>query len=130
MASKISQLPLLNPVLSDAYLVLARNGNNYKVTVGALGQGISKISLGLHNVDNTSDLDKPLSNSTIDALSYKADKIHTHDFMTIVGLPNALASKAEYNHNHSKSEISGLSNDLNTIQNSLSSKLQVGVLEW
>ena len=38
---------------------------------------VTKAQVGLGNVDNTSDLDKPLSNATIDALSLKADKATT-----------------------------------------------------
>jgi len=38
---------------------------------------VTKAQVGLGNVDNTSDLNKPLSNATIDALSLKADKATT-----------------------------------------------------
>lgn len=38
--------------------------------------GVTKAQVGLGNVNNTADLDKPLSNANIAALSLKADKIY------------------------------------------------------
>lgn len=40
---------------------------------------LDKFDVGLDQVDNTSDLDKPISNDTQDALDLKADVGHTHN---------------------------------------------------
>lgn len=40
---------------------------------------VSKSDVGLSNVDNTSDLDKPISNATTTALSGKSDVGHNHN---------------------------------------------------
>lgn len=40
---------------------------------------LDKDAVGLDQVDNTSDLDKPISTDTQDALNLKANLVHTHD---------------------------------------------------
>ena len=44
-----------------------------------LVRGLSKSDVGLNNVDNTSDLDKPISTSTRAELDNKAPSDHNHD---------------------------------------------------
>lgn len=39
---------------------------------------VTKVQVGLGNVDNTSDADKPISNDTQDALDLKADQLTTY----------------------------------------------------
>lgn len=41
--------------------------------------GVTKEQIGLENVDNTSDMDKPISNDMQEALDLKADVEHNHD---------------------------------------------------
>lgn len=41
--------------------------------------GIDKSDVGLGNVDNTSDLNKPVSTATQTALDGKSDSVHNHD---------------------------------------------------
>jgi len=58
-------------------------GTYTKVTTNATGQVISgtsatKADVGLGNVDNTSDLNKPISTATQTALNGKSDTSHTH----------------------------------------------------
>ena len=89
----------------------------------------TKSEVGLANVDNTSDVNKPISNATQTALNSKANTSHTHT-KSEVGLANvdntsdltkpistatqtALNSKANTVHTHTKSEV-GLSNVDNT----------------
>lgn len=55
---------------------------------------LSKADVGLNNVDNTSDLDKPISTSTQSSLNLKADIDHQHsygNFNTGIGLESSLA---------------------------------------
>lgn len=49
-------------------------------TVDVTGLGISKKSIGLGNVDNTSDKDKPISEQTAQALGVKLDKLEFDRF--------------------------------------------------
>ena len=51
---------------------------------------LSKASVGLGNVDNTSDLSKPLSTATINALATKAPISSVHNPVTL-GTPNGLS---------------------------------------
>lgn len=77
MASPISKFPELNLLLGEEFTVVAFKGNNYKVRIDRLGSFISKDTLGLSNVDNTSDLDKPISKATQDALNTLSSQIFT-----------------------------------------------------
>jgi hypothetical protein len=45
--------------------------------------GVTKEQIGLENVDNTSDLDKPISYAVQSALIVKANSWHTHDASNI-----------------------------------------------
>lgn len=42
--------------------------------------GVTKAQVGLSNVDNTSDADKPVSTATLTALNAKANLNHTHNY--------------------------------------------------
>jgi len=64
------------------------------LTAGATAGSVSwtpltKSSVQLGNVDNTSDADKPISNAVSTALSGKSNASHTHDPASIVGLGSA-----------------------------------------
>jgi len=80
-----------------------------------------KTMVGLGNVDNTSDADKPVSSATATALSGKADTWHTHTYgiSDITGLTDALAGKAASTHYHSISDVSSLQDALNAKANAL-----------
>lgn len=87
---------------------------------------LNKVDIGLENVDNTSDLNKPISTATSQALLEKSDVGHTHtksdisDFPTtfppeahnhddlyyrIADVDSALDEKADVTHTHTKSQI-------------------------
>jgi len=69
--------------------------------------------VGLGNVDNTSDADKPVSTAQATAIGEKADASHTHTISEVAGL-NALAAsvadKAEADHTHTIDDVTGLAN--------------------
>lgn len=52
---------------------------------------LTKADVGLGSVDNTSDLNKPVSDATQSALNNKADTGHTHATADITGLPATLS---------------------------------------
>lgn len=65
---------------------------------------VTKEQVGLENVDNTSDLDKPISNATQEALDEKADVEHTHEVGEVNGLQD-LVDELQVNidnHNENK----------------------------
>lgn len=51
---------------------------------------ISEVNEAISNIDNTSDLSKPISNATKEALDNKANLDHTHKYSTILDTPTAL----------------------------------------
>lgn len=51
---------------------------------------VTKAQVGLGNVDNTSDVNKPISSATQTALNGKSDKIHKHKIADISDMPTAL----------------------------------------
>lgn len=53
----------------------------------------TKAQVGLDNVDNTSDANKPISTATQTALDGKAAVVHTHVISDVTGLQTALDSK-------------------------------------
>lgn len=56
--------------------------------------GITKGMVGLGNVDNTTDLLKPISTATQNALNGKAASVHTHAISDITNLQSSLDAKA------------------------------------
>lgn len=54
------------------------------VTLPSTTNGLSKTNVGLANVDNTSDLSKPVSTATQTALNGKANSSHTHSSADIL----------------------------------------------
>lgn len=61
---------IIDTNLSKALSHINDTNNPHDITIAKLGYG---------NIDNTSDMDKPVSTATQKALDEKADKDHTHD---------------------------------------------------
>ena len=74
---------------------------------GTNPHGTTKSDVGLGNVDNTSDLNKPISTATQKALDGKANSSHTHDdrYYTESEIDTKLSAKANSSHTHTKSQI-------------------------
>lgn len=68
----------------------------------------TKAQVGLANVDNTSDANKPVSTATQTALDGKADTVHTHSIAQVTSLQASLDGKAAVVHSHVISDVSGL----------------------
>ncbi|MDX5515103.1 tail fiber domain-containing protein [Stenotrophomonas sp. RG-453] len=79
----------------------------------------TKAQVGLDKVDNTADLDKPVSAATQAALDGKAAASHTHAIANVTGLQTALDGKAASSHTHTIANVSGL-------QSALDGKTDVG----
>lgn len=122
MSSKISQLDPLLQLSGDEDVLIVSGTSNWRVKISRIVSAINKASLGLDQVDNTSDAMKPVSNPTQLALNQKANVSHTHAMGDINGLANALsdinsnisslsdalAQKANVGHTHAMTNIVGL----------------------
>jgi hypothetical protein len=70
---------------------------------------LSKASVGLDQVDNTSDANKPVSIAQASALASKADVNHIHNINSLQGIANAMLSSDFTNATNSFQDITGLS---------------------
>ncbi|HHA2886099.1 TPA: tail fiber domain-containing protein [Stenotrophomonas maltophilia] len=68
----------------------------------------TKAQVGLDKVDNTADLDKPISTATQTALDGKAAASHSHTIANVTGLQAALDGKAAASHSHAIANVTGL----------------------
>lgn len=73
---------------------------------------LAKADVGLGNVDNTSDANKPISTATQSALDGKAASSHTHAIANVTGLQAALDGKAASSHTHAISDVTNLQTTL------------------
>jgi hypothetical protein len=83
-------------------LQTALNGKEATITAGTTSQyfrgdktfqTLDKAAVGLSNVDNTTDANKPVSTSTQTALNGKANTSHSHIIGDVTGLQTALDGK-------------------------------------
>lgn len=97
------------PSVTNEYTIPTFYGSaTYKTSIGDILALVTKSTVGLANVDNTSDANKPISNATASALSAKADVTHTHGIQQVTGLSTALADKATLVHMHNSTDVAGL----------------------
>lgn len=75
--------------------------------------GVNKTQVGLGNVDNTADVNKPVSTAQQEALDGKANTVHTHAISQVTGLQTALDAKAGTVHTHVINDVTGLQTALN-----------------
>lgn len=76
----------LNEIKLDATGYATKNELNDHINDRMNPHFVTKDQVGLGNVDNTSDLDKPISNAVQRALDNKADYHHTHTMADITDL--------------------------------------------
>lgn len=74
---------------------------------------IDKSAIGLSNVNNTSDENKPISVATQTALDLKASSAHGHAIADVTNLQSSLNGKANTSHTHAISNITNLQTTLN-----------------
>ena len=84
---------------------------------------VTKTQIGLGNVDNTSDLNKPISTATQTALNNKVDKVEgkglsTEDYTTAE--KEKLAGLSNYNDTEVKADITKLQSNVGTLQSDVS----------
>jgi hypothetical protein len=96
MSVTIVDLPKLTKIKgNDILLVVNSDGMIYsKTTVSELLANckVDVAKLNLDKVDNTRDLDKPLSLVMVKSLEHKANAVHTHVMSDVEGLPIVLST--------------------------------------
>lgn len=145
MSKKISDLNELVTPSGEEETVLASGGANYRIKLRNLKTllGVDKAGLGLDHVDNTADIDKPVSNAVAQALSQKAPAQHTHAISSITGLQTTiegihqdvananrdLADKTDVGHKHAIDDVTGLTTALasKVDQTAVTSQIQEAV---
>jgi hypothetical protein len=113
---KISQFEMLTALSGLEQAAVIYGNENYRVTLNSIAALVTKAMVGLGNVDNTSDITKPLSTAVVNALMNKADVNHTHVYTVadILGLLDTLATKANVSHNHPMIQVDGLDTALSS----------------
>ena len=94
----IEQLNLVTSLTGNEDVVIAVNGRAARVKAGLLkiaGASFTAESIGLGEVDNTPDLDKPISTKVSEALELKADKSALANLVTTDLLTLAVGDKAD-----------------------------------
>lgn len=71
--------------VSERFTEVDTTINNHLTNTGN-PHGVTKEQIGLENVENTSDFEKPISSATQEALDGKADLEHTHEVEEVNGL--------------------------------------------
>ena len=94
-AKRLSEFPELVSPQALSEMVVAYNGATYRFKLGNIVGLIpipTKAQIGLGNVDNTSDLAKPVSAAQQVALDLKSNFGHTHQTSDINGLASTLST--------------------------------------
>lgn len=111
-SKQITQLELASslPPVSQLQLEIPTQflDRNFKITLQNIIDFITKDTIGLGKVDNTSDVDKELSTKAIEALLTKADKEHKHDVEDINNFYQILANYVQSDANIPLERITGL----------------------
>lgn len=91
---------------SQVNVITSVNGQTGAVT-------ITKSTIGLGNVDNTSDINKPVSTAQQAALDLKSNIGHGHVIADITNLQSILDGKSNVGHTHAIADITNLQTTLN-----------------
>lgn len=117
---RLSQLPELENLTGNELLYVVSGGAHYSVKAETLaqelaGQTVDKESLQLDQVDNTRDLDKPISTATQSALDTKANIADLElkaDQTTVESVAAQLDTKSNLDHTHAIADVEGLADAL------------------
>lgn len=116
---KLLQIQENTAPMESAYVWMVQDGLDYRSTLAAILSMVTKHRLGLGNVDNTADIDKPLSTSVAEALGRKAnitDVVATETFNT---LASSLLTYVK------KEELDAIVIELNNLINSKASATEI-----
>lgn len=126
---KISEINLLPVPTGLEQAVVAFDGVNKRITLNSIKSLVNKTDVGLSAVDNTADIDKPVSAAVNTALTGKADIAHLHAIANVINLQNTLDSKSDVSHSHSNYALTNHVHDLTGVtglQAALDNKTDTG----
>lgn len=83
---KLSETDFADNITGTEFIPFFENKNNGYFRLSKLKTFITKQDVGLGNVNNTSDIDKPISILTQQALNGKANISHTHNYSDVENL--------------------------------------------
>jgi hypothetical protein len=142
----ILQLPEVTVLDANETIHVSNNVGDFRlgtrfISNNTTASPVTKADVGLGNVDNTADLDKPISTLTRQAidnlvdittsdyeLSYKSDLGHMHDIPDITALNSTLDLKAVQRHLDERADVghTHVIPDITNLQTAISSKAIVG----
>ena len=133
---KISEMPTAPADAGGALIIpVVYRKTNYSISLERVVSLIDKTALGLGNVDNVRDMDKPVSSAMLTALGTKADRLHSHGVADISGLQTALdnlqdqvGSVASADHVHTASKITDFKTEVQKLIPNQS--VVAGTMQW
>lgn len=89
---KLLQIPEHVDPAENAYIWVVLNGVDYRTSLAAILNKVTRVKLGLDRVDNTSDEEKPISTAVAAALGQKANASEVVSLATFNALANSLVN--------------------------------------
>ncbi len=110
-----SQLDNEISIINGSEWLVVDNGSLVgRMLISRIKTIMSKADVGLSNVDNTTDANKPISIATQTALNGKSNTGHTHLVNDVPGLSTLIDAKADSVHGHAISDVTNLAEALNS----------------
>lgn len=105
---------LITEINGNEILVVDNGTVVGKMAISTIKSIFSKADIGLSNVDNTADSQKPVSGPQAAVLSGKSAIGHGHVISEVTGLATALSGKADTTHGHAITDVTNLTEALNS----------------
>ena len=110
VTSLIQEFETIQQDLEDLGNTVNENSSNISSHVSNKNNPheVTKTQIGLENVDNTSDLDKPISNATQSALDLKANSSDLSNYLTTSNAQNTYALKTDIENKVSSIQVTNI----------------------
>ena len=105
---------LITEINGNEILVVDNGTVVGKMAISTIKSIFSKADIGLSNVDNTADSQKPVSGPQAAVLSGKSAIGHGHAISEVTGLDTALSGKADTTHGHAITDVTNLTEALSS----------------
>lgn len=133
---KISEMPTAPADAGGAMIIpVVYKKTNYSISLERITSLVDRTTLNINNVDNTRDMDKPVSTAALAMFAGKADTIHTHAISDVTGLQAALdalrddvGDVATADHTHTASKITDFKVEVEKLIPPQS--VVAGVMQW
>lgn len=113
----ISQMQYLNRLERDAVVPVVFGGNNYRMAISQILDGITKDSIGLGKVQNLSPDEMPISTAQQAALDQKLGRNDPIQQFQVANLEQDLANKLGRGDQIPQSQVTGLTQTIYELQN-------------